>query len=182
VPADLDIFDMRRTLGCNTKLTLPGCRMLTEFEFADVWNDVPSSNTTFYGEINGIGGNGDGQKEFFFLQVEAVPGRVEGSAKALLTDTKKDRDDCTSLLFITRGGGTAPFNSCSKFLKERPPGTRKLVRTVGRSFTLEGQSVWIRKAAGRLVVVEYQNGGHFNHGPKSNFSAGGWVGEMFLLR
>jgi hypothetical protein len=173
---------MRTTLNCNIKPTLAGCRLLNDFEFADVWNDVPTSNTTFYGEINGIGGNGDGQKEFFFVQVEAVPGSTEGSAKALLTDNAKDRSDCNVLLTITRGGGALPTNSCSKFLKERPPGTRKLVRSSGRSQTLVGQSVWMRKKGDRILVVEYQGGERFNHGPKSNFAAGGWVGELFQMK
>ncbi len=182
VPPDLDIGAMKSALGCATKATLAGCKLLDDFDAADAWNDVPTAETVFYGETNAIGGSGEGQKELFFLHVEAVPGSIQGSAHTFVPETPKDKDDATRLLAATRAGSAVPNSAAAKFMRERGPGKHSVVKTTGKSQTLSGTHVFMRKKNDRILVVEYFNGVALGHGGKTNVQADGWAAELFVLR
>jgi hypothetical protein len=181
-PPDVDVGAMRTTLACGAKATLAGCKLLDDFDGADEWRDVPTADTVFYGETNGIGGAGDGQKEFFFLQVEAVPGSIQGAARTLIPETPKEKDDCTKLLAATRAGNALAGSPAVTFMRGRPPGKHTVVKSAGKSQTLSGTHVFMRRKGDRVLIVEYLNGVALGHGGKTNVQANGWVAELFLLR
>jgi hypothetical protein len=179
-PADVDIVEINNTLGCSRTSTKPGCRLLTEFDDADTWSDMPIIDAVWYGEATAIGGDVDGKKDLFFLQIGAgtTPATFLAAVKTLVPDNDKEKQEATRLLWAVKGGGAVPGSESAKFMK-RSGGERKLVQlTRGKSHALEGQGVYIRKKGLRVLVVEYTGGSPIGH---RIGSAKAWVAETWKL-
>lgn len=185
-PADIDPLAILLTLNCGSKPGNAGCRLLEEFQSADVWVDLPITETVWFGESNAIGGLADGKKELFFLQVGGSAAGFSASARALLPDNAREAQDAFKLLAATKTGGSVPNSEAAKFMKAASPAAtkRSIVKTRGKSqaFLQTPAQVYIRAKGDRLLLVEHTGNFLAHDSAKGPGSALAWVAELHRLR
>lgn len=179
-PADVDVVQINNSLGCSRTSTKPNCRLLTEFDDATTWSDMPILDSVWFGESIGIGGDADGKKDFFFMQIGAgsTPATFLAAEASLDPGNEKEKQEATRLLWTTKAGGAAPNSEVAKFMR-RHSLDRKLVQmTRGKSHKLQGITVFVRKKGPRVLLVEYNNGSTITH---TIGGAKAWVAELWKL-
>jgi hypothetical protein len=183
-PPDVDPTAIATTLGCDSKPGNVGCKLLKDFDTADVWSGLPIAETVWFGETNAIGGIADGKKVFFYLQVSGGPLGFTGAAHTLLPDNAREAQDAVKLLTATRLGSSVPNSEALKFMQTPSGGRRTIVRTRGRSqaFAETPSVVFIRARGDRLLVVEHSGNFLSHESGKGPGSALAWVAELNLLR
>ena len=186
IPVDVDLATLNIVLSCNAKPTNPGCRLIKEFDAADVWFDLPVVDTLWYGEINGVSGAAEGKKELFFVQAGSGSGGFFGAARTLTADNPKELGEAQKLLTAVKLGTTLPNNDALRFMRGATPLNvrRGIARTRGRSqtFLQNPIPVYIRAKGDRLLIIEF-SGSFIGHGGgKGPGSALAWVGELFRVR
>lgn len=180
-PPDVDIVQINNSLGCSRASTKPSCRLLTEFDDATTWSDMPIIDAVWYGESTGIGGDADGKKDLFFLQIGAgsTPATFNAGVATLLPDNDKEKQEATRLLWTTKAGGAVPGSESAKFMRRHAIDRRLVRMTRGKSHMLQGLGVYIRKKGAQVLVVEYNDGAIITH---KIGGAKAWVAETWLLR
>jgi hypothetical protein len=184
-PVDIDGLVDFTTLGCNGKPANAGCKLLKEFDTADVWVEIPTDQL-YFGEAIGIGGVADGKKELFFMQAATGAGAFVGSARTLLTDNAKETADAQKLLVASKAGTSVPGSEAAKFMRNVPPagGSRTIVRTRGRShaFVQFPTQTYIRAKGDHIIVVEFTGAPLGHDSTRGPGAALGWVSELFRVR
>jgi hypothetical protein len=185
-PADVDLTTLNIVLSCNAKPTNPGCKLLKEFEVADVWFDLPVVDTLWYGEVNGISGAAEGKKELFFVQAGSGSGGFFGAARTLTADNPKELADAQKLLAAVKVNSTVPGSDALRFMRTATPLNvrRGIAKTRGRSqtFLQNPVPVYLRAKGDRLLIVEFSGSFIGHETAKGPGSALAWVGELFRVR
>jgi hypothetical protein len=184
--ADVDPLAVLLSLNCAAKAGNVGCRLLEQFQDADAWVDLPTTDTVWFGETHAIGGLADGKNELFFFQAGGNAAGSSGSARTLLPDNAREANDAFKLLAATKAGGSVPGSQAAAFMRAAaPPGGRHaIVKTSGKSLALSQKpiQVYVRAKGERLLLVEH-TGNFLGHEPgKGPGSALAWVAELHRLR
>jgi hypothetical protein len=184
-PVDIDALVVHTTLGCNGRAGNPGCKLLKEFDTADVWVDLPVDQL-YFGETFAIGGVADGKKELFFFLAASGAGRFVGSARTLFTDNAKEAADAQKLLTASKAGTAVANSEAAKFMHTAAPagGSRTIVKTRGRSQALLQfpTQVYIRAKGDHILVVEFTGAPLGHDSTRGPGPALGWVSELFRVR
>lgn len=181
---DVDLAAVNAAANC-PKSGLSACRLLTDFALGTPYIDTPAGNgnVVWYGETTGLGGPGNGKKEFFFVQVESTPQGANASPRSLIPSNAKETKEASDLVAALRGSKAVPNNSALAYIKSAGGNMKHLIRSSGQSTEFETElprMTYMRRIGNRLLVLEY-TGSPLGHGGTGAVSANGWIAETWVV-